>query len=193
MQKRAFSQVAQHALVGAGIGGALGTGVGYLRGEPENRGRSMLSHGAIGAVTGGLIGAGSGFNAQGGGSGGSSTPLPNVNPLDPSAAKRMDRIRTVLRGYNGLGADVHKHMGEYADLAKAQTLTQQQVDRMRALAQQYAPGVGGNPEHVSNFFQAAAHRYEPKVAVASFDMASAHAAVAAYAAGMDYAFDLMGL
>lgn len=180
MQKRAFNQVAQHALVGAGIGGALGTGVGYLRGKPGNRGRSMLSHGAIGAVTGGLIGAGSGFNAQG-----SSAPLPNVNPLDPSAAKRMDRIRTVLRGYNGLGADVHKHMGEYADLAKAQALTQQQVERMRALAQQYAPGAGGNPEHVSNFFQAAAHRYEPKVAVASFGFA--------YEVGMDRAFDLMGL
>lgn len=178
MQKRAFSQVAQHALIGAGVGGALGTGVGYLRGSPDNRGKSMLSHGLVGAATGGLIGAGSGYRAQ---NQSQNAPFPGANPLGPSAAKRMDRIKTVLRGYNGVGPEVHKHMDEYSTLAQSANLNQQQVERMRALAQQYGPGAGGNPEHVSNFFQAAAHRYEPKVAVA------------AYVSGMDCAFDVLGL
>jgi hypothetical protein len=175
MNKYAFSQVAQHALVGAGIGGTIGASVGYLRGDPkQGRGRSMLMHGLGGAAVGGAIGAGSGAYAQ-------KQNLTNIQPLDPAAAKRMGRIATVLRGYSGLSPDVHQHVNEYSNLANSATLNQSQVDRMQSLAAMYETPNAQNPEHVSQFFRSAAHRYEPKVAVA------------AWTHGADLAFDRLGL
>lgn len=146
-----MNPLAQRALIGAGIGGVAGAVTGGLTSPAEGRGKRMLGYGLGGAALGAGVGAASHAVFPG------SPAAQGVSAIDPRRAKNLGKIQGVLNKGNfadQLKADVN----EYAGLANKVNLSEQDVGRMKSLAEVYQNDMA-HPEHVRSFFQFGAYRH----------------------------------